>query len=105
MVERIPSKNDVVGSKPTACSKKTISGVSLHDRSCAIEETMERDVLTAWTKCQCSERTWRGFMPAIRVTVQPKWNAFLRIICCALGHCCRSASLRCWWSGVAGQHK
>lgn len=43
LVEREPSKLNVVGSRPTV---RSISGVSAHHRPCAIEGTMGRNVLS-----------------------------------------------------------
>lgn len=70
LVERYPSKVDVIGSRPIACS---ISGVPVPYHSRDIEGTMGWDVLKTWAQLQRSERTHNGYTPGARAMTQPKW--------------------------------
>lgn len=74
LVEREPSKLNVVGSRP---SVRSISGVPVSRHLREIEETIWRRV--CWqpgfmaSEMWCSERSRLGFMPTAHIEVQPKW--------------------------------
>lgn len=78
LVEREPSKLNVVGSKP---SVRSISGVPVSRHLREIEETIWRRV--CWQsgfmapEMQCRGRSRFGFMPAALMQTQPKWIDFL----------------------------